>query len=43
MILPQPSGTHDDHDPDTIVRLKHSDIKLPIDEDEDDVPVYYVG
>ena len=45
MILTQPSGTHKNHDPDpdTIVRLKHSDMKLPIDEDEDEVPVYYVG
>ena len=42
MIMTQPSGTHD-HDPDTSVRLKHSDMKLPIDDENDEVPVNYVG
>ena len=43
MILTQPSSPGNDPDDDTIERLKHSDVKHPIDEAEDDAPVYYVG
>lgn len=43
MILTQPSGPGNEHETETIERLKHSDIKLPIDEDEDDAPVQYIG
>ena len=43
MILTQPSSPGNDHDADTIVRLAHGDVKLPIDEGEDEAPLHYAG
>ena len=43
MILTQPSTPENETDADTIERLKHCDVKLTINEDDNDVNVYYVG
>ena len=43
MILTQPSTPGNDTYADTIERLKHCDVKLSINEDDNDVHVYYVG
>ena len=43
MILTQPSSPGNDHDADTIVRLAHGDVKLPLDEGEDEAPLHYAG
>ena len=41
MILTQPSSSRNDHDADTIERLSHSDVKLPIYDDE--ASLHYAG
>lgn len=43
MILTQPSCPGNDHEDETLARLKHGDLKLPIDGDEEVAPVHYVG
>ena len=43
MILTQPSSPRNDHDADTIERLSHSDVKLLVDDDEDEAPLHYAG
>lgn len=43
MILIQPCSPYNSDHQDTIFRLKHSDMKLPIDEDESDLLDYYIG
>ena len=43
MILTQPFSPRNDHGADTIERLSHSDVKLPIDDDEDEAPIHYAG
>ena len=43
MMLMQPSTPGNETDADTIERLKHCDVKLGINEDDNDVNVYYVG
>ena len=42
MILTQPSTPGNETNADTIERLKHCDVKLTINEDDNDVNVYYV-
>ena len=43
MILTQPSTPGNETDADTIERLKYCDVKLTLNEDDNDVNVYYVG
>ena len=43
MILTQPSSPRNDHDADTIERVSHSDVKLPIDDDADKALLHYAG
>ena len=43
MILTQPSTPGNETDADTIERLKHCDVRLTINEDDNYVNVYYVG
>ena len=43
MILTQPCSPRNDYDADTIEWLSHSDVKLPIDDDEDEAPLHYAG
>ena len=43
MILTQPSTPGNETDADTIERLKYCDVKLTLNEDDNDVTVYYVG
>jgi hypothetical protein len=43
MILTQPSSVINVNDDDTIPRLKHDDLRMPIEDEDDTGPMHYVG